>query len=117
MKKILFLLALIVCLSTANAAYVTRIRPLAVHSGEEARLFVSVANHGPRNLDSVQVSVYIPELNLYSSSSTFDLDIGDTSRKAFSLEMPSAAKGYYAVKVTLYGDRVRESKYSWILVN
>ncbi|PIO06758.1 hypothetical protein COT47_02855 [Candidatus Woesearchaeota archaeon CG08_land_8_20_14_0_20_43_7] len=88
-----------------------------VQSGDYFEVFTSYHNAGQHKAENLQLTVYIPELGLYTRSNTFDLKTGDNGGRYVLAQMPSDAQsGWYRMWVMLSGDQYRDYAFNWIYV-
>ena len=84
------------------------------YPGGELEFHVNVVNLGIRDQDDLRITVFIPELGIYDSSNTFDLDDGDKTSRVISVYMPKDAIGNsYVARLTLSNDKVKDVRYIW----
>lgn len=120
MKKIIFgiLLLLILAISVIGSSNsnvkVNQIMLLdeVVSAGGEINLYVNVENQNSYDLDDVIVSVIIPDLDLMSSSSRFDIESDDKESKNIVLDVPyDADADQYWIRISVSNDDFRRVVY------
>jgi hypothetical protein len=114
MKKLLIILMGLLLVFSVNAARLS-VRPTYGYRNQEEEILVQVYNYKDDDLEDVQVSLYIPDLNVYRTSSNFDVDDNEVYGQRFFIDMP-AKRGYYPIEISLYGDNTRDVKWTWISV-
>lgn len=84
----------------------------------EEPYYLNVVNSGRTEIDDVQVGVYIPDLDYYERSGTFDAEERDTRREMFIVNLVDAEPGYYPVRLSMYSDDdyTRRVRWTWVAV-
>lgn len=81
----------------------------------ELEMHVNALNTGKAGQDDLHVTVFIPELDIYESSSGFDLDGGEKTSRFVSVYTPRSAAGdSYLARVVLSNDNVKRTRYVWV---
>ena len=85
---------------------------------EQTEYYLNVVNEGHSDIDDVQVGVYIPDLDYYSRSGTFDANDRDTRREMFLVNLVDVEPGFYPVRMSMYSDdsHYRRVKWTWISI-
>ena len=111
MKKILYLMISLILISAVSAARVS-VRPRFKNDKYEP-LYIQIYNNGKDDLDNVQVTLFIPDLNLYEPSSSFTVNDGDSHTERFFLEL-DAEPGYYPVRISINGEDTNQVRWTWL---
>ncbi len=88
------------------------------YAGDVTSFKVKLENTGDLDLENVRIKAFIPELFVYDSTGTFDLDDGDSETKQLLLNVPGDAQSdSYLVKFSISqgGENIR-TKYRYIFI-
>ena len=81
----------------------------------ELELHVNALNLGDNNQDNLLITVWIPELGIYTVSNSFDLEDGETTSMFISLHTPAYAEGgSYIARLYLSSDDIKDVRYVWV---
>ena|SRR3989344_6892866 len=125
MKKLIMVLLtalLIVSLSSIASAYDSKqslrfgkIRYGSVYDSN-LELHYNARNDGSKNIDNAKVILWVPELDFYIRTSTFDLEKREKHGQFLFLPQDEVKKGTYLAKMTLSSDYAKDSKWIWLVV-
>ncbi|MBN2423324.1 hypothetical protein JXB41_08935 [Candidatus Woesearchaeota archaeon] len=116
MKKSFYLLMALLLISSVSAGFIV-VRPGSASQESEEELFVKINNiNSEDDLDEVQTSLYIPDMDYYLPSPTFDVDDHEAYTVRYFLDT-NVESGCYPVRVALMGDDVRKVKWTWLCIN
>ncbi len=88
-----------------------------VVAGDMLLLRVGVRNEGEEDLEDLQISVMMYDLNVYRASAEFDLRDGRSVNKLLTVEIPyDAVPGEYLIKVSVGNGESRSSTYRLVTV-
>ena len=126
MKRLLsmvFVFSMLVSLAIAGPVYATsfevRYTSYPEYIEEEYNeYYLNVVNEGRSDFDDVQVGVYIPDIDYYARSQTFDADDRDTRREMFFVNLVDVEPGFYPVRMSMYSDdtQYRRVKWTWVAI-
>ena len=121
MKMILLLFVTIIMLSaTALAAeqfYTSVHYDEDVSAGENVEVYYTVTNVGDRRADDVTFSVYIPDMDVYTPSNSFDIGRGNFESGVLTADIPRDIKpGEYVVKFTARDSDEIHTRYRYVFV-
>lgn len=125
MKKLIMVLIIAVLLASMSSialAYNSnqhlkfgKIRYGSVYDNN-LELHYNARNDGSKNIDNSKVILWIPELDFYIRTSTFDLEKREKHGQFLFLPQDEVKKGTYLTKMTLSSDHAKDSKWIWLVV-
>ena len=118
MKK-LILFTVLMLITISNAFAITSHMYHNTHNSDETNeMLISFFNDGNYKQKNLHASVYIPDLNEYGRSMSFDIRRGKRSRIYVHYDLPTNVKpDFYPAIVKVTNDRgFREVKHTWVEV-
>lgn len=125
MKKLIMVLIIAVLLSSMSSIALGynsnqhlkfgKIRYGSVYD-KNLELHYNARNDGSKNIDNAKVMLWIPELDFYIRTSTFDLEKREKHGQFLFLPQDDVKKGTYLTKMTLSSDYKKDSKWIWLVV-
>ena len=116
MNKLIIIFISVLCISSAFG-YVSHVWYHNVKSGVN-NIYVSVSNEGGSTIRRAEAELYVPELDVYSKSSSANIRRQKLHTFVMQVDVPDTKPDYYPALVKVRDkDGNLESKGTWIYIS